>query len=105
MNNFFDIPLYEENNEQHQLSIRLTLEGDKMELTYSDMVFASNEHIIEYAVFDAQVVRQHYHTSNNQDLVARLIMDYSICGNGATVYDDIIAYLHGNGIYECEGRK
>lgn len=100
MNNFFNVPLFQENNDQHQLEVQLTLDGDTMELTYSELILDTFEHVVDSATFDAKAVREHYHAANNQELIARLMMDYSIGGNGATVYDDLIAYLHENGIHE-----
>lgn len=99
-NDFFNVPLFEENNDQHQLAIKVILDGDTMELTYHEVIWEPMETIVDSATFDAKGVRKLYDAANNQELTAHLIMDYNIGGNGATAFDDLLNYLHKNNIYE-----
>lgn len=94
LDNFYDIPLYEENNEKHNFSVKVTLEGDKMEVVYDDMIWETMESIVEDVVFDAKAVRELYHDATNQDLIARLVISYM----GPTAYDALLNYLHEHGI-------
>ena len=100
MDYFYNVPLYEENNKQHSLTIAVTLESDTMELTCCDLTPDDDGPIIESATFDAKEVRQLYRSANNSELIVRLVMDFCVDCKGAATYDELINHLHENGIRE-----